>query len=702
MREQLRVQKEVQLARAATLGVALEALEGEAYQDEVILDHVTKFRAEVQHLRDTAENGIDRKEAERFVREILFLPSEQRCAVIREAIDGMIEEDFDLLWNFVEVVSSMNFFEMIVGERFKEQSAKDSGLRLADTLLEKSDWLIPIELDNDFFHTTIGYAQEHLPMKGQKNVDDDEMKKRREFHRYLFGKVRANTKNGSVEDTEHLGLNGAAIPEIFPKIREFERSVTAFLESGGTNQMRNFSSLTEVFKQLGTDLYGDRMEAFYTRGTTSAFEGLILRVLNYYRNISLIATDHEYSSLWRKLAKEKAHVVNIPGGIDGAEKDMVAAMLAKGEEVMQARSVCQSIIQDVRGAFGDDLRLPVLEEAMTGLDDPDQPIILLISSVPRMGGRKFDMEEIERLIDAENERRGAKLYHLWTDASQDSRIIRSGDVIFRSKKDSSTGGGQGLMDTMTYPPEKGDIPEALRTRGGYNASYIPQLIGSTLAVKARTGHSYGDLLHSGSLWHLKGKGTFLGREIREAQKMLANDRVLKGLFTLHSSLPPLQEGEETYPDNDNNQWRIDSIMRFCPTDEALELLDMDRFKADLRKLRVNFSDFDLSRREMETTEALGYSALMELADADEFNLEEFIMEVERFETWYQSWIVKSLLPSERRNDPEYVRAHFKQAVRDHNYMRILMVAIRKPGHLRRLLNKVKKVVKVQLENPTSS
>ena len=610
--------------------------------------------AEVKETKLYIGHGIDRLATLNWLQSVIFLPEPQRREAFRQLFQEALDQDFEKMYNLIKVLGGTDILQIAEKHRGTNPFTEE-------------DMLLPLQIDHELFTEAVQTAQKHPKFKEWME----------------FVEAKAAKQNGqNPDELDELNLDGAALPEMFPKIAEYEDRIDRHVKGRGGKKGNSFGTLTRTFKHMSQRLYGEdavaslepedqsSKEAFYGVGTLPTFKSLVLRFWDedHYPNAHLIASPYEYFPMYYQVSKSKRHLADVPNGLVFTENELVEAMLKKGREIMVKRE--------------------------DGPDAETDPIILLISSQLRIGGKMLDTAKIAALVEAENATIGYKQYDIWFDASQDSRVIKQGDIVLHSKRHGGTGGGMVIASAETYPEDAADIREAFRTRSGYNSRYIPRMIASMFSIDKKIGHSFSSLIDpkTSSLWYYKGGGGFLQAEINRAQEVLQASPDLKELFTMTASLP----------DADSGQWRIDTIARLELTEEGQKRgIDMKRLRGDLAELNVSLTYFNLEHCDTNHGRP-GFKKLMRFFNTEPFDLASFIKAVETFQKFYSQEMVMSLLPQENREDPEYVREYFQKAVAQHDYFRIFVTAIDRKDTIKDFIKRLELAVQKQLPTPTSS
>ncbi len=582
------------------------------------------------------EQGIDRKLITDWMQSIVVLPEAERRVAFHKLFEEAMNGDFERMYSLIETLGSIDILRLAEKERG------------ADPLTE-NDMLLPLQIDNELFTEVLGVAQTHPQFK--------------DWIRFLGQKADGELDQTS-EQLDELRLDGAALPEMFPKIAEYEDRITRHVQTRGGRKGKSFEVMTKAFKTIATTLFGNEVEAFYGVGTFPTFKSLALRFWKYNPDADLIACPYEYLPMWYQVAENRRHMADIPQGIDFTEEQLMDSLFRKGQEVREKRR-------------------------QRGVED-NAPIVLLVSSQMRIGGKMLDTKKIAELVETENQKNagdGRSRYHLWLDASQDSRVIKEGDIVFYSKRHGGTGGGMVLARKATYPEDSQDIKEAFRTRSGYDLKYIPRIVAALFCIDKKIGHKFANLLDPKTigLWYFSGKGTFLEKEIEKAADAIRVGGLNK-LFTMEASLPA----------SDSGQWRIDTIVRISTTEKGHETLDLKQLEQNLKSLNVNVSSFNLEH--LEGTEGNPkFSELMEMLGREPFDCAVFIEAVKKFQEYYSQAIVVSLLPTENEQDALKVKEHFLRAVKQHNYFRLFITAIDRPDTLLDFVKRLETAVDTQLD-----
>ncbi len=580
---------------------------------------------------DDYRYGIDSDRLQVQLRSMLDMDEPTRRGEMRKLFQEALDTDHEIFYRLVQTLGEIDIFNLTV-----ESKTADS--------LSGDDLLLPLELDYELYTELIQTAKAHPSFKAWM----------------AFLSEKTEGKKPMQQGQQELKLNGAALPEIFPKIDHYVESAMKYLGGRSCDKGKKFMLMLEAFKKISEEVFGKDMEAFCAVATTRNLTSLVSRFWSAFPHAELIAEPYEYLPMWYAVSDAtKRHMIDIDN-LNFNEEHLTVELLRKGETIRQKRKA----------------------ESVPEKD----PIVLLISTQMRIGAKLLDPKKIMQWVDAENEFLGFQQYHVWFDASQDSRIVADGDLVFYSKRFAGSGGGMVLANKATYPEDDGhDIRESFRLRSSYDVSIIPRLTASLHLTSRKVGHHVANLAQTPGLWYFQGKGTFVAGEVEKARSSLSQSPIVKDLFTLEHQMP-----------SDAKQWKVDAVMRIIPTDKALKMLDMKKLSQDLhQRFSVDFSCFNL--QEHEGGGGMSFSELTEACDAEPFNRESFIAKVEAFQFYYQSWIVKSLLPSEGREDADVVRAYFRQAVKEHSYFRIFTTALDKPDTLREFIKRLEQAVKLQLE-----
>jgi hypothetical protein len=586
---------------------------------------------------DTIERykyGVDRNRVNRELRGMLAMDETARREKMRTIFNEALDNNPATFYDLVKALGEIDFFDLVL-------QSKNPGEELT-----AEELLLPLQLDHELYTELIQTAQNNPRFK--------------EWMEYVSGKAKQEEKPEG-NDNEELKLNGAALPEIFPKINQYVASAMRYAGGSSGHRGDRFEVMVEAFKKITRDIFGKDMDAFFGVATTKNLAGLISRFWSFYPNAELVAGAYEYLPMCYAVSDHnKRHIVDLED-INFTEEDLTKSLFNKGDEIRKDRKV--------RG-------IPERE-----------PIVLLVSTQMRIGAKLVDTKKVAQIVETENQRIGYKQYHLWFDSSQDSRVMDDGDIVFFSKRFAGSGGGMVLANNKTYPEDDGkDIKEALRLRSSYDASIIPRLIASLHLTSRKVGHTVSALTHTPGLWHYKGKGTFVAGEIEKARTHIDKSELLSGLFSIESQMP-----------DDPAQWKVDAVLRVVPSDKALQTLNIARLGNDLKDVfHVDCSSFSLDN--LRGANGVDFTKLMEALEAEPFRLNKFIEIVEEFQQFYQSWIVKSLLPSNHRENPDHVREYFKQSAKEHNYFRLFITALDRPDYLLDFTKRLEEAVKLQLSD----
>lgn len=580
-------------------------------------------------------HGVDGERVKDELQQMLSMDKGSRRAQMRIIFDEALNEHPATFYDLVKTLGEIDLFDLVL-------KSKEGGD------LDAEDLLLPLQLDYEIYIELIRAAQSNPYFS--------------EWMDHLSNKVK-NGKNHKDSAEEELKLNGAALPEMFPKINQYVASTMRYAGGGSSHRGEKFEVMVKAFKKITGELFGERMDAFFGVATTKNLAGLVSRFWSFHPNAELVAGAYEYLPMYYSISDpNKRHLADLED-INFDEEQLVASLLKNGEAI-RTRRIVRAIPKE-------------------------EPIVLLVSTQMRIGAKLMDTKKIAELIEAENVRIGHKQYHVWFDASQDSRLVADGDIVFYSKRFAGSGGGMVLANKETYPDDDGkDITEALRLRSSYDSSIIPRLIASLHLTSNKVGHTVSNLTQTPGLWYYRGKGTFVASEVEKASIYLNASPLLKGLFSIECQMP-----------TDPQQWKVDAVLRVTPSDAALEKLDVAKLGDALKNdFGVDCSSYSLNN--MGKDGSMSFSRLNQALEATPFDLDGFIAMVEEFQFFYQSWIVKALLPSENRNDAEYVKDYFRQAAKEHNYFRLLITALDRPDYLLDFVKRLETAVSQQLRTPS--
>ncbi len=455
---------------------------------------------------------------------------------------------------------------------------------------------------------------------------------------------------------ENLYLDGAGLPVPPATVLAYERKLTTFMEAAPFTGRTVFSVLTSLFEETARQVFGAQLSAFYTQGTLTSFQKWVLRFWQVYPEARCISTPLEYMPMYYNLPRRFRHMVDLPD-LYFREEDLTAAFFAKGD---------------------------ALNRGLTESEKRNRPICLLVSSEPRCGGKRLDMNKISDLVAQQNAALGYRQYHLWTDASQDFRTLRKTDVLWYSKRHAGTGGGMILVNNQTYDLDNSELREAVRVRSGYDIRYIIRLIASLLSMKSRMLYGLTQRINQVGEAEPGTKPVSLRGEINAAVRAFNRNPALQQNFRLivNEEKPPFENGE------------MHAILRLELSEQGRDRIDLFTLEQALQAERVTIGHFSLDH--CNGSGSVGYDDVVAAYNAEPFDLRHFVDVVEQFQHEYQDYLVRTLIPVDNRENREWVRSHFYRAVLQHEYYRIFISVAHPPGTLRRFIQHLERAVDHQL------
>jgi hypothetical protein len=293
-----------------------------------------------------------------------------------------------------------------------------------------------------------------------------------------------------------LKLNSAGLPDLLGVNKRFEAFIGRFLHEDFAGELYNqpylkFGMLREAFQTMAKDYFGDDYDTYYSRGGMNGFKDLISRVAQARPETHYFMPKSDYIPIYFKLPRNQRHLVQ--------EKP---------------DSTLNSI----------DFILDQVREILNNSPQEVPPIVIIVSSVPRSGEKKTD---VNLLYDQLNTEFPDANIALWVDASQDPNRDLKGDVVVRSKLVAGTGGGT-VQVSKKYQEEDTElkITEAVMDRSGFPTDIMAKTIASMFCSLHKWGHQVSDLLVRPRMWEFKGKGGYLSEELIKAKQYYLASEVL--------------------------------------------------------------------------------------------------------------------------------------------------------------------------------
>ena len=262
----------------------------------------------------------------------------------------------------------------------------------------------------------------------------------------------SRSKNGRA-----LQLHSAGLPVVPPKTARFEAAYKVFVQ--GKLRLQPFDSfycLYNVLHDLIDLNFGPGMRGFPTRGTLRSFQAVIDRVEP--QTLFVICTPGEFGPMVSSLEETSTLFVNIED-IDFAVEDLT-----------------DNVVQ-------------IMETY------PERPLVFLISSCLRIGGRYLDLQMLRAKIQAAHAQPITASRQLWVDAAQDHRVVHA-DVVFYSKRFAGTGGGLVVVDAGVSEA----IREKLEVKSGYDTVYLVRVCKALVSALRGTYFGFEDMLVRPNLW----------------------------------------------------------------------------------------------------------------------------------------------------------------------------------------------------------
>ena len=287
----------------------------------------------------------------------------------------------------------------------------------------------------------------------------------------------AKSKNGHA-----VHLHSAGQPVVPPKTARFEAAYKAFVQ--GKLRLQPFDSfycLFNVLQDLVELNFGPGMQGYPTRGTLRSFQAVLDRAEP--KTLFVVCTPGEFGPMVSSLEESSTIFVNIEN-IDFTVEDLT-----------------DNVVQ-------------IMETY------PDRPLVFLISSCLRIGGRYLDLRPLRAKIQAAHTQPLTASRQLWVDAAQDHRVVHA-DVVFYSKRFAGTGGGLVAVHTGVSAA----IREKLEVKSGYDTVYLVRVCKTLVSALRGVYFGFEDMLMRPNLWDAATASGEILRSVRVLEAALVTEHL---------------------------------------------------------------------------------------------------------------------------------------------------------------------------------
>lgn len=451
-----------------------------------------------------------------------------------------------------------------------------------------------------------------------------------------------------------VDMSVASVPKVAPRVRRLEDAVERWAEHDG----RCFAALKCTCKEIGERVFGADKQVFFSKGAKDAFQTALLALLLRRPQLRIVAaTPGEYQPM---LSLFDERVSTVPLEDPAFTED--------------------DVIRGVERRLRDN----------AGVSD----VVVLLSSVLRMGGKTLDAErifrEVRRIADGLGAE-GPQQVHLFADIAQGQDPVPSADVMLFSKR---TGGPVVAVDTKRYPDTgKGSLRYALEMRNGFELRQIARTV--SVLHSMDTGIRYGlpELMRTPELWPYA-HGPHYGGPVELSQSLRDIRQSIPVMYPTVSRLLRLVVPAE--PADSSATPPVDALLRLEPAVSGA--VDIPSLQRALEERGVRVGAFTLEALTTEPGE--GIADLRKRLASPDVDAAEAVRLIGHFQDANQAMILWSLAPEDPTADKEKVLERFEHAVRLHDVLRLYVTEENALIQLQSLLTRTEAALRAMEDRKT--
>lgn len=409
----------------------------------------------------------------------------------------------------------------------------------------------------------------------------------------IYKKIRCQTNGSRANQRKSIKFfRGASVPDAFPLFEKF-----AALCSANEVKYEVFGKLLAKFEAIVEKATGGKQKGYPIPGVLGGWRWFILYLDCFAYGAlrqPIFVTQFEYLPMLVGQSMRAFYVVY--GKTEEEISNSIKWMIANSQN-------------------------PKNEEEIYSADR-----IVLMTSV-RRDGQRVDVNKIMQEVKAQY-----PTTHFIIDGAQDHMLYPDADCVFYGKRFGGTGTGVMMVakdlkggDERTVAPLNTLVHKDMKLQSGFHVQNLARTF-ATLRCEFSALHfanDFRDLLESPDLWHFRGGGTYIDRQVDKIRKFA-------------DSHPSFSRNFEVVVSHDPGQWKSGRIITF--RQQKNSNIDVKHVAEVLKTHGIQVDWFSLKQLE-------GYDDLLSAArEPYSFNRSgEFLTKLMRFQAQHFNYLTHSML-----------------------------------------------------------